>query len=378
MIDVMLLDSDDMNEPADGARARRRARCAPPTSSTSPGCARRRGASGWPRASIRRRGGRCCDGSADWRSAIVGARPRARCCWRAGSRSRLHWDPAQLRARRPRRLARGRARATATRSRSRSHPAEQEAPGLAGVTVSCALRVLAVARSGAGRPDARSSAPPTATSVRGRCSAPRAARAGSSARESGRRCCAIRTYGPALEAARGFCPMSVEIEVVENPARACAAMIVGAAAGGGAHRARGRVDAARRVRGVRRRPRWRSSCRPDARRRCGSATNAASRPTTIARTTRWSRRRCSTRSATPRQPQVHRMRGELGPDDGADGLRARAARGAGRPSSICCCSGSAPTAHTLSLFPDQASLSERSRLVVGRARRPGSSRSCRA
>ena len=35
--------------------------------------------------------------------------------------------------------------------------------------------------------------------------------------------------------------------------------------------------------------------------RCGSATSAACRPTTSARTTGWSRRRCSTRSATPRR-----------------------------------------------------------------------------
>ncbi len=42
------------------------------------------------------------------------------------------------------------------------------------------------------------------------------------------------TYGPALDAARGSVPgMSVELEIVDDPARACAAMMVGAAAGGG-------------------------------------------------------------------------------------------------------------------------------------------------
>ena len=94
LADVMLLDSD---EPDDAAAALDRASAGwreSPTSSTWRGCGRRRGASGWPRASTRPNGSRCWAHRTRWRFAIGPSRRRARCCWRvarlapaAGSRA---------------------------------------------------------------------------------------------------------------------------------------------------------------------------------------------------------------------------------------------------------------------------------------------------
>ena len=64
------------------------------------------------------------------------------------------------------------------------------------------------------------------------------------------------------------------------------------------------------------------------------------------------------------RPAVRRMRGELGPDEAAEAYE-RELEEAGEPEFAWCCWGSGPDAHLASMFPDQASLSERSRLVVG-------------
>ena len=63
-------------------------------------------------------------------------------------------------------------------------------------------------------------------------------------------------------------------------------------------------------------------------------------------------------------PVVHRMRGELGPADGAEEYE-RELRAAGTPRFDLVLLGIGPDGHCASLFPDQASLSERSRSVVG-------------
>jgi 6-phosphogluconolactonase len=64
------------------------------------------------------------------------------------------------------------------------------------------------------------------------------------------------------------------------------------------------------------------------------------------------------------RPTVHRMRGELGPSAGADEYE-RSLREAGSPRFDLVLLGIGPDGHLASMFPDQASLSERSRLVVG-------------
>ena len=64
------------------------------------------------------------------------------------------------------------------------------------------------------------------------------------------------------------------------------------------------------------------------------------------------------------RPAVHRMRGELGPAAAADEYE-RELLDAGPPHFDLLLLGLGPDAHIASLFPDQESLSERSRLVVG-------------
>ncbi len=61
---------------------------------------------------------------------------------------------------------------------------------------------------------------------------------------------------------------------------------------------------------------------------------------------------------------VHRIRGELGPDAAADAYE-RELREAGPPRLDLVLLGIGPDGHTASLFPDQPSLQERSRLVLG-------------
>jgi 6-phosphogluconolactonase len=157
--------------------------------------------------------------------------------------------------------------------------------------------------------------------------------------------------------------MSVEIEVVEDPARACSAMMVGAAArgghivlsGGSTPRAAYEqfVDAVRSV------------------------------DIDLAQTTLWfGDERCvppdddrsnykmvkqsllDPLSDRP-LPAVHRMKGELGPHPAAEDYE-RELRAAGPPHQFdLMLLGVGPDGHTQSLFPDQPALQERSRLVVG-------------
>lgn len=63
-------------------------------------------------------------------------------------------------------------------------------------------------------------------------------------------------------------------------------------------------------------------------------------------------------------PIVHRIEGELGPEDAAAEYEQQL-RDAGPPRFALVLLGLGPDGHVASLFPDQPSLSERSRLVVG-------------
>jgi len=156
--------------------------------------------------------------------------------------------------------------------------------------------------------------------------------------------------------------MTVDIEVVESPARACAAMLVGAAAG------RSHIVLAG-----------------------GSTPRAAYEEFVrtslevelpLSETTLWfGDERCvrpnddrsnykmvkeslldPLGSAAP--TRVFRIRGELGPDEGAADYE-RSLRDAGPPAFDLILLGIGPDGHTLSLFPDQETISEDSKLVVG-------------
>lgn len=156
--------------------------------------------------------------------------------------------------------------------------------------------------------------------------------------------------------------MSVEIEVLDDPARACAAMLVGAAAAGDdivltggstPRRAYEELVAAVRavdadVSGARF---WFGDerCVPpdDERSNFRLAQESLLEP-------------LSDRFAL----QVHRMRGELGPEAGAEDY-ARELREAGDPEFGLLMLGIGSDGHTASLFPNQPTVQERSRLVVG-------------
>jgi 6-phosphogluconolactonase len=156
--------------------------------------------------------------------------------------------------------------------------------------------------------------------------------------------------------------MSVEIEILEDPARACAAMLLGAVLDGGDVVLTGG-----------------STPRP-AYEELGRALRAVGRD--FGETILWfGDDRCvppeDERSnyrlvketlldplADLPAPVVKRIHGELGPEAAAEAYE-RELREAGEPEFDVVLLGLGPDGHTASLFPDQPSLSERSRLVVG-------------
>lgn len=152
--------------------------------------------------------------------------------------------------------------------------------------------------------------------------------------------------------------MSVSVEVVDDPARVCATLMVDAArAGGQIVLAGGSTPKAAYEHFV-----------------------AAARDLDLSRTTLWvGDERCveptdersnyamierSLLFALPEPPPVVRMKGELGPVAGSEDYE-RAIRDAGEPRFDLMLAGIGPDGHTLSLFGGQPSLAERSRLVVG-------------
>ncbi len=156
--------------------------------------------------------------------------------------------------------------------------------------------------------------------------------------------------------------MPLEIEVVDDPGRACSAMLVGVAAGGGhivltggstPRAAYGEfVDAVDAV-GI-----DASACTmwfgdercvpPEDERSNYSMANEA----------------MFSRLGDARLPTIHRVKGELGPDAGAEDYE-RVLNEAGSPRFDLVLLGIGSDGHCASLFPDQSSLGERSRAVVG-------------
>ena len=156
--------------------------------------------------------------------------------------------------------------------------------------------------------------------------------------------------------------MSVEIEVLEDPARACAALLLSAVLHGGDVVVTGG-----------------SAPRP-AYEELASAIRALGRD--LGDTTLWfSDERCVPPSDERSNyrlvkqslldplddlpaPAVKRMQGELGPEKGAAAYE-RDLRDAGEPEFDLVLLGLGPDGHCASMFPDQPALAERSRLVVG-------------
>jgi 6-phosphogluconolactonase len=156
--------------------------------------------------------------------------------------------------------------------------------------------------------------------------------------------------------------VTVEIEVVENPARACGAMLVGAALGaghvvltGGSTPKAAYAELVTAVRNVgldlSETTFWLGDERcvdPDDE-RANSKMIQESLLDPLADVT---------------VPTFKRIKGELGPDEGADDYE-RELNEAGPPVFDLLLLGVGPDGHTASLFPDQPAVTDRSRLVVG-------------
>ena len=156
--------------------------------------------------------------------------------------------------------------------------------------------------------------------------------------------------------------MPVEIEVVDDPGRACSAMLVGVAAGGGHIVLTGGstpraayeefVDAVRSV-GI-----DVSGCTMwFGDERCVPPEDERSNYL-MAKTSMFDA------LAELGSPTIHRIKGELGPREGAEDYE-RALHDAGSPRFDLMLLGIGSDGHCASLFPDQASLNDRSRAVVG-------------
>ncbi len=156
--------------------------------------------------------------------------------------------------------------------------------------------------------------------------------------------------------------MSVEIEVVEDPARACAAIMVGAAAdgghivlaGGSTPRAANEefVTAVKAVDlDLRQTTFWFGDDR-------------AVPPDDDRSNDKMVRESLIEPLGEDQVGRVVRIKGELGYAEAADDYE-RELRAAGPPQFDLMLLGIGPDGHTLSLFPDQATLDERTRLVVG-------------
>lgn len=156
--------------------------------------------------------------------------------------------------------------------------------------------------------------------------------------------------------------MSLELEILEDPARACSALLLSAVLGGGDVVLTGGStprpayeELARAIRSVghdlRETTLWFSD------ERCVPPDNELSNYRLVKQSL------LDPLADLPR-PGVRRIRGELGPDEAAEAYE-RELDEAGEPEFTLVLLGLGPDGHLASMFPDQPSLSERSRLVLG-------------
>jgi 6-phosphogluconolactonase len=156
--------------------------------------------------------------------------------------------------------------------------------------------------------------------------------------------------------------VSVQIEVVEDPARACAAMMLGVAAGRGHIVLSGGST-----------PRAAYRAFVDAVHVVGVEVSGATMwfgdercvpPDDERSNYRMVREALLEPLGDGPAPAVHRMKGELGPHEAADEYE-RELQVSGPDEFDLLLLGIGPDGHCASLFPDQPTLSERSRMVVG-------------
>jgi 6-phosphogluconolactonase len=156
--------------------------------------------------------------------------------------------------------------------------------------------------------------------------------------------------------------MSVKLEIVDDPARAASAMLLSAMLGGGDVVLTGGStpkpayeELARAVRAVGHDLRDTTVWFSDD--RCVAPDDELSNYRLVKQSL------LDPLADMPR-PAVRRIRGELGPEEAAEAYE-RELDEAGEPEFSLVLLGIGPDGHLASMFPDQASLSERSRLVVG-------------
>lgn len=157
--------------------------------------------------------------------------------------------------------------------------------------------------------------------------------------------------------------MSVELEVTEDPARACAALMVGAAIGGGHIVLTGGstprsayLRFADRVRSLGLDMSGTTFWLGDE--RCVDPDDERSNYRMIRESL------LDPLDALPHPPIMRRIKGELGPEEGAADYEGEL-QAAGPPRFDLVLLGIGPDGHTASLFPDQDSLAVTDRLVVG-------------
>jgi 6-phosphogluconolactonase len=151
--------------------------------------------------------------------------------------------------------------------------------------------------------------------------------------------------------------VSATLEIVEDPAATCAELLVEAAAGGGQIvLAGGNTPRAAYEAAAAHRDAWEHATLWFGDERCVPPDDQRSNYLMV--------KQALLEPLAPVRPTVHRIEGELGPEAAANAYE-RLLGEAGSPEFDLLLLGLGGDGHTASLFPDQDTLSERSRLVLG-------------